>query len=109
MRLPGVLDLQILRPSHGRALWQTRALAAAAPYKVRANSDAIPFRWELGTLNHEGIAGITACVDYLAELGRRVLFCLNRRQGLLAAYVAIEKHERALMAKMIDGLLKTPG
>src|SRR5205823_3575019 len=28
------------------------------PYKVRANTDSIPNRWEWGTLNHECIAGI---------------------------------------------------
>jgi selenocysteine lyase/cysteine desulfurase len=30
----------------------------------------VPLRWEWGTLNHECIAGITACVDYIADLGR---------------------------------------
>ncbi len=40
------------------------------PYKVRPLTDAIPNRWEWGTLNHECIAGITACVDYIADLGR---------------------------------------
>ena len=40
------------------------------PYKVRPNTNAIPNCWEWGTLNHECIAGITACVEYLADLGR---------------------------------------
>ncbi len=40
------------------------------PYKVRPLTDAVPNRWEWGTLNHECIAGITACVDYIADLGR---------------------------------------
>ena len=48
------------------------------PYKLRANSDAAPFRWEWGTLNHECIAGITACVDYLADIGREVEFLTPR-------------------------------
>jgi cysteine desulfurase family protein (TIGR01976 family) len=43
------------------------------PYKVRPLTDAVPNRWEWGTLNHECIAGITACVDYIADLGRRSL------------------------------------
>jgi cysteine desulfurase family protein (TIGR01976 family) len=46
-------------------------LARLQPYKLRANTNAVPQRWEWGTLNHECIAGITACVEYLAELGRR--------------------------------------
>jgi selenocysteine lyase/cysteine desulfurase len=40
------------------------------PYKVRPLTDAIPYRWEYGTLNHECIAGIAACVEYIADLGR---------------------------------------
>src|SRR5262249_28532708 len=41
------------------------------PYKVRPNTNAIPGRWEWGTMNHECIAGIKACVDYWEELGMR--------------------------------------
>src|ERR1017187_4344348 len=33
------------------------------PYKVRPNTNNIPNCWEWGTLNHECIAGIKACVD----------------------------------------------
>src|SRR5581483_7041858 len=97
-------------PHMGVLYGKREHLQRLRPYKVRANSDAIPFRWELGTLNHECIAGITACVEYLADLGRRVDSSVSdRRQALLAAYAAIEKHERALMAKMIEGLLRIPG
>ena len=42
------------------------------PYKVRPNTNAIPNCWEWGTLNHECIAGIEACVEYIADLGRHV-------------------------------------
>jgi cysteine desulfurase family protein (TIGR01976 family) len=80
------------------------------PYKVRANTNAIPNRWEWGTLNHECIAGITACVDYLANLGRHVNpSASGRRMALLAAYDAIQKHERGLMESLIRGLLAVPG
>jgi cysteine desulfurase family protein (TIGR01976 family) len=80
------------------------------PYKVRANTNAIPNRWEWGTLNHECIAGITACIDYLADLGRHVNPSVStRRAALLAAYRAIQKHERGLMERLIRGLLVFPG
>jgi cysteine desulfurase family protein (TIGR01976 family) len=79
------------------------------PYKLRANSDAAPFRWEWGTLNHECIAGITACVDYLADIGREVEpGVATRREALLAAYEAIQQHERAMAVTLIRGLLKIP-
>jgi cysteine desulfurase family protein (TIGR01976 family) len=80
------------------------------PYKVRANTNAIPNRWEWGTLNHECIAGIAACVDYLADLGRHVNPSISsRRAAIVAAYTAIQKHEHELMGSLIRGLLKIPG
>jgi cysteine desulfurase family protein (TIGR01976 family) len=80
------------------------------PYKVRANTNAIPNRWEWGTLNHECIAGIAACVDYLADLGRHMNSSAStRREAVLAAYDAIAKYERGLMETLIIGLLAIPG
>jgi cysteine desulfurase family protein (TIGR01976 family) len=80
------------------------------PYKLRANTNAVPQRWEWGTLNHECIAGISACVDYLADLGRRANPAVStRRAAVLAAYEAIQKHEHGLMESLIRGLLSIPG
>ena len=80
------------------------------PYKVRPNTSAIPNCWEWGTLNHECIAGITDCVDYIAELGRRVRpDAATRRAAIEAAYAAIHEHERALTEKMITGLSQIRG
>jgi cysteine desulfurase family protein (TIGR01976 family) len=80
------------------------------PYKLRANTNAIPNRWEWGTLNHECIAGIAACVDYLADLGRQVdPSASTRRAALLAAYSAIQQHEHGLAEILISGLLAIPG
>jgi cysteine desulfurase family protein (TIGR01976 family) len=80
------------------------------PYKVRACTDEIPSRWESGTNNHECIAGITACVDYLADLGRRAdSSAKNRRAAIEAAFVTIQDHERALMDTLIAGVLAIPG
>jgi selenocysteine lyase/cysteine desulfurase len=80
------------------------------PYKVRANTNAIPNRWEWGTLNHECIAGIAACVDYLADLGRHVNPSVpSRRAAILAGYEAIQSHEHTLMASLMKGLLELPG
>ncbi len=59
-------------PHMGILYGKREHLQRLQPYKVRANTNAIPNRWEWGTLNHECIAGIAACVDYLADLGRQV-------------------------------------
>jgi cysteine desulfurase family protein (TIGR01976 family) len=96
------------------------------PYKVRPLTDAVPNRWEWGTLNHECIAGITACVDYLADLGRRsltnagtaALGCpsrearpsatADRRAAIVAAFEAIHNYELELMNRLIIGLQQIP-
>ncbi|HUM04838.1 MAG TPA: cysteine desulfurase-like protein [Terriglobales bacterium] len=80
------------------------------PYKVRPNTNNIPNCWEWGTLNHECVAGIKACVDYWEELGRRTKpSAANRRDAILAAHEAARLHERAMMETMIAGLLAIPG
>ena len=43
-------------------------LAEWSPYKLVPSSDDVPERWETGTQNHEGLAGLVAAVDYLAGL-----------------------------------------
>jgi len=80
------------------------------PYKLRANTNAIPNRWEWGTLNHECVAGIAACVEYLADLGRSVNPAAgSRRAALLSAFEAIQKHERGLIEVLIPGLMAIRG
>jgi cysteine desulfurase family protein (TIGR01976 family) len=79
------------------------------PYKVRANTNESPNRWEWGTLNHECIAGITACVDYIADIGRRLKpSALSRRAAILAAYDEIVKYERGLCDRLLQGLRTMP-
>jgi cysteine desulfurase family protein (TIGR01976 family) len=97
-------------PHMGVLYGKREHLQRLQPYKVRANTNAIPNRWEWGTLNHECIAGIAACVEYLADLGRQVdPGASGRRAALLAAYRAIQHHERGLAGVMIRGLLAVPG
>ncbi len=97
-------------PHTGAIYGKREHLERLRPYKVRPASDAIPDRWETGTQIHEGLAGVTAAIDYLAELGRRSEpGAPNRRAALLAAYRAIREHEMPLAAKMIAGLLAIPG
>jgi cysteine desulfurase family protein (TIGR01976 family) len=80
------------------------------PYKVRPNTDTIPNCWEWGTLNHECIAGIEACVEYIADLGRRAHpEVTTRRAAIEAAYAAIHEHERCLLEKLMAGLKTIPG
>jgi cysteine desulfurase family protein (TIGR01976 family) len=85
-------------------------LTRLRPYKVRPAPETIPGRWETGTQNHEGLAGVAAAIDYLAELGRRHdPAATTRCAQLLAAYQAIREYERGLAERLISGLLAIPG
>src|SRR5690349_6164222 len=85
-------------PHMGVLYGKREHLRRLQPYKVRPNTNAVPNRWEWGTLNHECIAGIAACVDYLSDLGRRAdPSASTRRAALLAAYRAIQQHEHELL------------
>jgi cysteine desulfurase family protein (TIGR01976 family) len=97
-------------PHMGVLYGKREHLKRLQPYKVRANTDAIPNRWEWGTLNHECIAGVGACVEYLADLGRHAdASASHRRDALRAAYKAIQSYERGLAERMIRGLTEIPG
>jgi cysteine desulfurase family protein (TIGR01976 family) len=97
-------------PHMGVLFGKREHLTRLHPYKVRANTNIVPNRWEWGTLNHECIAGITACVDYLADLGRRANpAASSRRAAVLAAYDAIHRYEHGLMEALIRGLGAIPG
>lgn len=97
-------------PHMGVLFGKREHLKRLRPYKVRPLTDAIPFRWEHGTLNHECIAGITACVEYIADIGRRARPEVStRRAAIEAAYEVMHEHERALFERAIAGLRKIPG
>ena len=58
-------------PHMGAVYGKREHLQRLRPYKVRPATEELPGRWMTGTQNHEGMAGVTAAVEYLAELGRR--------------------------------------
>jgi cysteine desulfurase family protein (TIGR01976 family) len=105
-------------PHMGVLFGKRKHLQRLHPYKVRPLTDAVPNRWEWGTLNHECIAGITACVDYIADLAAHVgttapgrpssearpLATTARRAAIVAAFEAIHNHEHGLMQRLIAGL-----
>jgi cysteine desulfurase family protein (TIGR01976 family) len=113
-------------PHMGVLFGKREHLTRLRPYKVRPLVDTIPFRWEWGTLNHECIAGITACVEYIADIGRnhgtwsggrparpsseaRPSAPLTRRAAIEAAYQLMHEHERTLVDRILAGLATTPG
>jgi len=112
-------------PHMGVLFGKREHLQRLRPYKVRPLTDASPNRWEWGTLNHECIAGITACVEYIAEIGRTSTYSdgramldgqprrlsphmTERRAAIESAFEAIHAYERGLMERLIAGLREIP-
>ena len=97
-------------PHMGTLYGKKHLLEKFKPYKVRPATDTVPECWETGTQVQELIAGIHAAVEYIAELGRRCDPSVKtRREALLAAYRSTVAYERALVGRLIEGLLAIPG
>jgi cysteine desulfurase family protein (TIGR01976 family) len=76
-------------------------LERLTPHKVRPAKDAIPYRWETGTLNHEGLAGVTAAVEYLAEVAGAGG---ERAERLRRSIERIRAYEQVLSRQLLEGL-----
>ena len=105
---------------HVGVLWgRLELLEELQAYKVRPAQATPPHKFETGTLNHEGLAAVTAAIDYLAELGRNNGSYLEgtvnlddyegRRKELKQAMNAIAAYERPLFAYMMAEVQKIPG
>lgn len=77
--------------------------------KVRPAKNRVPDRYETGTLNHEGIAGTLAAVDYLASLAPGPDPGAGRRTRLEHSLTAMEASERELCGVLLDTLEALPG
>jgi cysteine desulfurase family protein (TIGR01976 family) len=81
-------------------------LETLRPDKLLPSSDAVPERFELGTLPYELLAGVTAAVDFLA--------CLDdgasgtRRERLTHSYAALDVHESRLLSQLEPELRALP-
>jgi len=99
---------------HQGVLWGRReVLEALEPYKVRPSPAALPWRFETGTQSIEGLAGVTAVVNYFAALGAAVAegwpqFSGRRRQ-VHAAMDMLFEYEKGLTSRLIDGLKAIDG
>jgi cysteine desulfurase family protein (TIGR01976 family) len=106
---------------HVGILWVRRPLLDEldAPKLIPA-PDRGPERLETGTLNHEGIAGAAAAVDFLASLaapassasrrdGRDGRDGRNRRESLAAVFDVLHARASAQLARLWEGLAAAPG
>jgi cysteine desulfurase family protein (TIGR01976 family) len=88
-------------------------------YKVRPATDDLPGKFETGTQNHEGIAGVLGAVEYFEWLGREFggeqleglaeAGYQGRRMQLKQALVAIRAYEFGLSRALLSVLQSIPG
>ena len=96
-------------PHQGILYGRRELLERLRPYKVRPAEEELPVRWETGTQNHEAMAGVSAAIDYLANLGERHGASGRRRERLTDALAVIRDAERELFERLAAGLLEIPG
>jgi cysteine desulfurase family protein (TIGR01976 family) len=96
---------KFLGPHCGCLVAAPALLETLHPDKLMPSTDAVPERFELGTLPYELLAGTTAAVDFLAGLGVGG----TRRGRLVTAMDAIEAHEDRLRERIEMGLCDLPG
>ena len=93
-------------PHLGILYGKYRHLDELRAYKVRASTDSPPGKWETGTQSFESIAGLRACLGYLARLGgaagqddKRFFLAMN----------AVKEYEAVLTGRFLAGALTIPG
>ncbi len=88
-------------------------------YKVRPATDLLPGKFETGTQNHEGIAGVLGAVEYFEWVGKEYgseqyeglveAGYKGRRMELKKALVAIRAYEFELSRALLSALQSIPG
>jgi cysteine desulfurase family protein (TIGR01976 family) len=96
---------KFLGPHCGCLVAAPALLETLHPDKLLPSTDAVPERFELGTLPYELLAGTTAAVDFLAGLRAGA----SRRERLVSAMSSLEDHEDRLRARIEDGVRDLPG
>ncbi|GGI03501.1 cysteine desulfurase-like protein [Egicoccus halophilus] len=97
---------KFLGPHLGVMAGDPALLEQLHPDKLLPSTDAVPERFELGTLPYELLAGVTATVDFLASITGDTG---PRRTRVLTAMSLLEAHESALAERLEAGLRDIDG
>ncbi len=92
---------KFLGPHLGVLAASPNLLASLSFDKLLPATDAVPERFELGTLPYELLAGTTAAVDFLAGIEQGDG---GRRTRILRSMTALEDYEQGLLALLDQGL-----
>src|SRR5689334_1943661 len=117
-------------PHAGALYGRYELLSELKAYKVRPASNELPHKFETGTQNHEGIAGVLGALEYLEWLGNQVgdaqsqagdrsseavlkswkdMGFSGRRLVFKQAMSAIRAHEHELSKALIGAVESVPG
>lgn len=88
-------------PHVGIAYVADQWLHSIKPYKVEPATNIGPGRFETGTQSFEGLAGVSAAIEYLAQFGDKGL---TLRQRLEQSYAIYNQHEQQLSARFLQRL-----
>lgn len=93
-------------PHSGVLYGKFQHLEALRAYKVRPAPSGPPEKWETGTQSFENLAGVTAAVGYLAQVGEGPG---GRRERLARAMMRITQYEKGLSERFLKGAARVPG
>ena len=105
-------------PHVGLMYARRAATAQVEPLRLATQYSEPPYIWETGTLNFEGLAGTTAAIDFIADLGARHLELVEdrlpaglkgRRRAVVAGMLAGEAYEQPLAKWLREQLAGIPG
>jgi cysteine desulfurase family protein (TIGR01976 family) len=97
---------KLFGPHHGVVAAAPELLERLDHDKLLPSTDAVPERFELGTLPYELLAGTTAAIEYVAGLASDAA---DRRTRLQESMRAVEAHEDRLLRRLLEGLREIGG
>ncbi|XVX18750.1 cysteine desulfurase-like protein [Actinomycetota bacterium] len=97
---------KFMGPHCGTVIARPEVLEDMRPDKLLPSTDAVPERFELGTLPYELMAGITAAVEFIADIAGGEG---DRRSRVTASMEAVRTHEDRLRERIEAGLAELPG
>lgn len=103
----GFSAYKLLGPHCGVLLADPALLETIPNEKLKPSSNVVPERFEFGTLPYESLAGVTAAIDFIADLVPSQL--LARREKIVASMSALEEYEQELFEYMESELLSLRG
>ena len=103
-------------PHVGVMYAKKEVLARLEPMRVKPQHPYPPYKFETGTLNHEGLAGVEAAVGFIADTGKqfgdgfekKMKGLEGRRRNIVGGLLAFEKYEQTLTEYLLGELARIP-